>query len=223
MAQYFEEIKEKTCKTCCIIKTVSEFSVRKDSKDGYRNDCKFCDGDKKKIYYENNKEIINTKTKLWQSKNKINMEKNMVLFKLKNPNYQKEYNLKNKEKINERNKNRRNNDICFKIKENIRTLIKNLLSYKNVKKNQKSVEILGCNHDEFRTYLESKFEDWMTWNNYGNPKDGILEPNKTWDIDHIIPLSTANCEADILKLNHYTNLQPLCSHYNRITKRNKIK
>ena len=27
----------------------------------------------------------------------------------------------------------------------------------------------------------------------------------------------------ITKLNHFTNLQPLCSYYNRITKRAKIK
>jgi hypothetical protein len=61
----------------------------------------------------------------------------------------------------------------------------------------------------------------MTWENYGNPKDGILELNKTWDIDHIIPLYDAITEEDIIRLNHYTNLQPLCSYTNRIIKKNK--
>ncbi len=26
---------------------------------------------------------------------------------------------------------------------------------------------LGCSFEELKTYLESKFEDWMTWENYG--------------------------------------------------------
>ncbi len=62
----------------------------------------------------------------------------------------------------------------------------------------------------------------MTWENKGNPKDGIHEPNKTWDIDHIIPTSTAITEEDVIRLNHYTNLQPLCSFYNRNIKKDKI-
>ena len=30
-----------------------------------------------------------------------------------------------------------------------------------------------------------------------------------WNIDHIIPISLAQNKNDIIKLNHYTNLQPL--------------
>ena len=60
----------------------------------------------------------------------------------------------------------------------------------------------------------------MNWENYGNPKDGIFEPNKTWDIDHIKPLSSFTTEQELLELNHYTNLQPLCSYENRWVKSN---
>ena len=59
----------------------------------------------------------------------------------------------------------------------------------------------------------------MSWENYGNPKDGILEPNKTWDIDHIEPISNAKNEEKLLELNNFKNLQPLCSYYNRQVKR----
>ena len=55
----------------------------------------------------------------------------------------------------------------------------------------------------------------MSWDNYGNPKDGIFEPNKTWDIDHIKPISYYTNEIELLELNHYTNLRPLCSYENR--------
>ena len=53
----------------------------------------------------------------------------------------------------------------------------------------------------------------MNWDNYG-----LYEPNKLnygWDMDHIIPLKTGKTEEDIIKLNHYSNLQPLCSYTNR--------
>ena len=50
----------------------------------------------------------------------------------------------------------------------------------------------------------------MSWDNYGK-----------WHIDHIIPLSSAKTEQDILKLCHYTNLQPLWAKGN-IIKSNKI-
>jgi hypothetical protein len=59
----------------------------------------------------------------------------------------------------------------------------------------------------------------MTWDNHGlyNGTEGF-----GWDIDHIIPLSSAINETDIIKLNHYFNLQPLCSKINRDVKRNNL-
>ena len=78
---------------------------------------------------------------------------------------------------------------------------------------------MGCTYEIFKLYLESKFEPWMNWGNYGLYNG---EKNFGWDIDHIIPMSTANTEGEIIKLNHYTNLQPMCSKTNRDIKRNKI-
>ena len=59
----------------------------------------------------------------------------------------------------------------------------------------------------------------MDWHNRGL-YNGITDYG--WDIDHIIPLDTAITEDDVIRLNHYTNLQPLCSHYNRDIKKNNI-
>jgi len=209
MATYY-----KTCKKCGLEKEISNFNIRKVSKDGYRNECKSCS----KLYnIDKNKAKETNKT--WRKNNLDKLKKDYNKFLELNKDYQKNYASINRDKINIRNKKRRDNNPNFKVKENVRTLIKNSLKYKGIKKNQKSVEILGCSTDEFKQHLESKFESWMNWSNYGNPKDGILETNKTWDIDHIIPLSTAETDDDIIKLNHYTNLQPLCSYKNRITKR----
>ena len=48
------------------------------------------------------------------------------------------------------------------------------------------------------------------------------ELNYGWDIDHIIPTSSAKDEDSIIKLNHFKNLQPLCSKINRDIKRDNI-
>lgn len=61
---------------------------------------------------------------------------------------------------------------------------------------------LGCSVNELRSYIESKFKEGMSWENYG--KSG-------WCIDHIIPLSKFNLTniEEYLKANHYTNIQPM--------------
>lgn len=74
-------------------------------------------------------------------------------------------------------------------------------------------------------------KDVSNFNNRKKSKDGldytckecVSEFNKkySWDIDHIVPLSTATTEEDLIRLNHYTNLQPLCSKVNRDIKRDK--
>lgn len=58
----------------------------------------------------------------------------------------------------------------------------------------------------------------MTWSNYGKYNG---ELNHGWDIDHIIPISSAKNEIDFFKLCHYNNLQPLCSKVNRDIKKDK--
>lgn len=75
-----------------------------------------------------------------------------------------------------------------------------------------SEDIIGCVLDEFREYIESRFPEGMTWDNYGE-----------WHIDHVVPLShfkivdennmCINIE-EAKKANHYTNLQPLWAEDN---------
>jgi hypothetical protein len=69
-------------------------------------------------------------------------------------------------------------------------------------KNSSAVGDLGCSIQEFKLYLESKFQTGMTWDNYGR---------KGWHIDHIIPISRFDLlNAEQAKIAcHYTNLQPM--------------
>jgi hypothetical protein len=65
-------------------------------------------------------------------------------------------------------------------------------------KNFSTIESIGLDRSEFKKYIESLFSDGMTWDNYGE-----------WHIDHIKPLCTAKTVDEVIKLTHYTNLQPM--------------
>ena len=65
-------------------------------------------------------------------------------------------------------------------------------------KRSRSHEILGCTWDEFKSHIERQFTKGMGW-------DRIDEIH----LDHIVALSTAKTEADVLALNRFTNLRPL--------------
>jgi len=83
----------------------------------------------------------------------------------------KDYFKRNKEKLRlkarEYERNRLRNDKVYKLKHNIKTLIRNSFNFKKFKKNRKTNEILGCSFEDFKVFLESKFEPWMNWDNYG--------------------------------------------------------
>ena len=198
-----------------------------------------------KQYYQENKDKIKLNAKQYFEDNKDKIkeyQKNYNKSRDKNyhvdKNYQKEWREANKDIIKakakeyrEANKDiirakakeyvkfKRETDPMFKFIDNIKTNIRQSLTRNGFKKLSHTEQILGCSYKEFHSLIESKFESWMTWENQGNPKDGIYELNKTWDIDHIIPISTAINEYDVIKLNHHTNLQPLCSYTNRFIKK----
>jgi hypothetical protein len=172
--------------------------------------------EERKIYMqewrENNKEKIAEYNKLKKTKEYITKKNRNYYLIHKEDILKKNLNLHNK---------KYNTDPLYTTSKLIRNGINTILKNNGFKKKSKTADILGCSFEEFKLYLESKFEPWMNWDNRGNPKDGIFELNKTWDIDHIIPISIVTCEADIIRLNHYTNLQPLCSYTNRWLKRGK--
>lgn len=174
-----------------------------------------------KQYYQKNKDKYNkdkeyAKTYYIDNKDKYNNDKEYI----------KAYQKANRDAINAtkrlRIRERKANDNLYRIRTNIRQLIRATIQGKGYKKSTKTEQILGCTFQQFKEHLESQFESWMCWDNYGNPKDGIFEPNKTWDIDHIKPVSVALTESEIVDLNHYTNLKPLCSYYNRWIKKDNI-
>lgn len=215
----------KKCFKCEIEKEYTEFHFC--SRSGYKSRCKDCRKNDAKAYYLKNKEIIVEKTKNYYLENKEEQLEARKLYRELNrseilSNKKNDY-LNNKEKYRAYRrvyeKNRRNNDILYKLKKNVKNLIYRGIVNNGYKKDSRTFEILGCSHIEFKVYLESKFEPWMTWDNYGKYNG---EFNYGWDIDHIIPISSANDVTESLNLNHYLNLQPLCSKINRDIKKDRL-
>lgn len=202
----------KQCSRCGQSKPLDDYYKDKATKDNRRCRCKVCDKSMVKEWQDKNTAKVVEQANTYR---KANLEKSRSISrKYYHRNKQKQIAYKIKY-----NKNRRLEDPLFALTENIRSLMWSAFSAKGCSKPTRTEAILGCSYQEFRDYTESLFESWMTWDNRGY-YDGT--PNVGWDIDHIIPISTAQDQADIIRLNHHTNLRPLCSYINRDIKRNKL-
>lgn len=189
-----------------------------------------------KNYYKNNLEKARLSRKLWNEKNadrKRMMDKNYYeknkekhylanktyreLNKEKVQLYEKNYREVNKKKLLTHNlayvKERRKIDVQFKLSLSLRARLN-----KAVRGNYKggsAVKDLGCSIEELKRYLESKFQDGMTWDNW---------KINGWHIDHIKPLASFDLtdRNQFIQACHYTNLQPLWAKEN-LLKGDKVK
>lgn len=151
-----------------------------------------------KKYYEENKEIIIPKMKKYnqnrpEKRKEIGLKYKMSL---------KGRISKQKQIVRRRifRQKMRQIDNSYFIPDKLRERVRVALKSQGVKKNNKTIELVGCSIEYLRKYLEVQFDDKMTWQNYGK-----------WHIDHIIPCASFDL-SDIeqqKKCFHYTNLQPL--------------
>lgn len=191
-----------------------------------------------KEYLKENKEYISERSKKYYERNKEHLKEYSKEFRNNNKeyynNYNKEYKKTHKEEISGYNKewleNHRNerraykkkyrienkdlinssrriyqrkrleNDKLYKLKHQLRHLIGRSFERRGYKKNSKTEEIIGCDFDTFIKYLLETYKK-----NYGVEYDNKEKVH----IDHIIPLSKAKTEEEVIKLCHYTNLQLL--------------
>jgi hypothetical protein len=217
----------KICPKCKIKKDLSEFHKDKRRIDGYSYHCKECrkiyskkyqekNINKIRKYLKDNHDTILEKSKKYKLKNKERFkerdrkyyELNREIINVRHKKYQKE----NKDKRNDRLKIRLQTDPLFKLSKNMRNRIGIFLKSKNITKNNKTFDIIGCTSIELKKYIERQFTEGMSWNNYG--KYG-------WHVDHKIPLDSGRTENEIYKLCYYTNLQPLWWK-NNLIKSNKL-
>ena len=202
-------MKTKICSKCREEKEVCEFYKHSKNPNIYRGQCKKCMNESSLNYKKNNIENINKKNKEYFEKNR---ELNKIkCIKYRNNNLEKsreryrKWRLNNKEKINSYNQ-----IPIIRLKNSLRSRINELMNKKY--NNPRTIDLVGCDYEFLINYIEKKFTEGMSWNNYGY---------YGWHLDHIIPLSSAKTEEEMCKLCHYTNLQPLWAEDN-LKKSNKI-
>lgn len=144
--------------------------------------------------YIKNKENVNAKKKEWYQNNKEKHAKTRELYAINN----KERLLAARRKW-ERNKMA--TDLNYLLQKTLRSRIKEALKC-GAKKAEKTVELIGCSMDEFRTHIENQFTEGMSWDNwsfYG------------WHLDHKIPVSWFNLKNESCRKAafNYKNMQPL--------------
>lgn len=168
---------EKICTNCQVPKILTDYHKSKNGRYGVKSICKACKIELANTHYIDNKE--------------------------QHLEHKKEYYLQNKDAVVRRVMDYRNErlrtDPHFKMIENTRTLIRNAFKRKFTKKSGKTLDILGCNFEHFKSHIENKFDEKMNWDNQGT----------YWVLDHIKPIALAETYDDIIRLNHYTNFQPL--------------
>lgn len=180
-----------------------------------------------KEYYQKNKEIKKQYQKEYSKNNKEKIVEYHKNYYVERRHVIEEYKEKNREEIrrkareyskqdhvkkrkNKLQREREKNDINYKIKRRLRSRLSGIV--KNDYKSVSTMELLGCDIQEFKKYLKQYFVEGMTWENYGD-----------WHIDHIVPCSA----FDLTKVKeqkicfHFTNLQPLWAKDN-LKKSNKI-
>lgn len=168
--------------------------------------------DRKQYYKEYY--LANKESKLRAAKER-HKRINTPEFAEKRRSYFKNYYKINKKKIiartSKNNISRIKTNTNEKIKQRLRTRIYIVL--KKNKKFFKLQEVLGCSLDVLKVYLESKFTDDMSWDNYGR---------YGWHIDHIKPCALFDLTnpEEQKQCFHYTNLQPLWAKDN-LTKHKK--
>lgn len=219
----------KTCNKCGKEKPLKSeyFHRNKRSPNGFRNECKDCMSKHYKKYYKSVKEKKTKYNKRWREKNKEDISEYNKRYREDNKEELKQryesnkeklarkgkiYRKENKDKLNQYFQKRRQEDVQYKLKCNLRTRLHHAI--KDGSKSSSTLELLGCSVETLKQHLENQFKTGMHWDNYGV---------NGWHIDHIKPCASFDL-SDVKQQSecfHYTNLQPLWADEN-IRKSDKI-
>jgi hypothetical protein len=205
----------KKCNACGVDypATGEYFYYRNKVKGILRGQCKECRRKKGIKHYNDNKQRIREAQKEYYNDNKERIRDTQN-------EYNKEYRRRPdvKRMVAKRLKKKRRNDPSFRMRERVTGAINYYLRKAGGEKNNSTWDAIPYTPEELKEHLESQFEDWMTWENYGNGKG-------CWNVDHIIPQSKLPYDSlehpNFLKCWSLSNLRPLCSIEN-ISKGNRM-
>ena len=131
------QLQELECGTCKVVRKIECFPRRKDTELGVRKNCKDCKNSYNHKYYKENSETLK--------------------------NYQREYRINTREKINERERKRRVYDMNYRLILNTRRRIHHAL--KGESKSTTSKKLLGIDIETFKKWIEYQMTPEMNWSN----------------------------------------------------------
>jgi len=185
------------CFVCKETKPISDFGKNTSVKNGLQRACRSCKSKSDKKYRNDPR-----------FRDRILNAKKQDYYKIRNnPDTWKTYLKKQRETrdyVNEYQQSQK--DPLRKSKDAIRKLLLSSFKVRNIKKSKlcmRTEEMLGCSFEFFKKHIESQFEKGMSWKNHGK-----------WHLDHIVPLDIATTVEELIKLNHWTNFQPLWAKEN---------
>ena len=195
----------KRCLKCDIEKELSQFNFRKDTQK-YGNQCRVCINLINEEYNTKNKDKIKIRRKKYSEKTKNLKRMYDIGYRERNrekiKNYKKHYMRKRKE-----------SDLNFKLICNIRTRTNKAFMSQNIKKTNKTIDLLGCSRDFFKRWIVHQLYGDMTEENYGS----------VWTLVHCYPLSKTNLsdKNKMFKSTYWINIRPMYSTENNL-KRSKV-
>jgi len=170
--------------------------------------CKECFSGYMKNRLVDKKDEINSKRKERYSENSEMLRERSRISYLKNREKRLEYvkryssmpenKARRRETMKEWERKKHETDILFSVKYRISSLFRMAIRNRGYGKNTVVADTLGCTWGEFMSHIERLFKPGMNWSN-----------RSEWHMDHIIPLATAKSYQDVIRLNHFTNIQPL--------------
>lgn len=181
----------------------------------------------KKKYYQNNKNKVLATVKQYVENNSEKI-KDYYLYYVKNNKDKvytrtKSYFLKNKERIYSQQRQNYHNNPCIKLRKILSSSIRTrLLQNKSFKNSLSILKYLPYSIQDLKSHLESQFENWMNWENYGSYTfESWIDDDQstwTWQIDHIVPHSNFKYSSmedkEFIECWALTNLRPLSSKQN---------
>lgn len=220
----------KICLKCGKDKPMNEFGLRSRNKDGRETHCKECHNEEVRQYRKEKPDVVKAIAR--KARQKEGLEKRRIRHKKwrDEVNYCQSDNFKllmakyrNSEKGREYYKNYRKNyyktpngkrvvldsikkqwktNPILRIKHALRRRIRDCFRGQKFWRSNSYKELLGCDFNVFKEYIESLFQEGMSWDTYGR---------FGWHIDHIIPCVSFDLTKieEQKKCFHYTNLQPL--------------
>lgn len=110
-----------------------------------------------------------------------------------------------------RQRERRKTDPRLAMQARLSRLHRHALAQVGAIKTSSTFERLGYTASEFVRHIERQFMPGMGWHNMSE-----------WQVDHIIPVSSAKSEEDVVALNQLSNLRPMWAVENNAKKDKRL-